>query len=68
MDPITAAAIAQGISALITIWRERANKPANWSPTEQDWLDMLALNSKTADDYKREAAARLGVQWENAKV
>lgn len=65
MDPITAAAIAQGAAALITLWRNHASKPDNWTPSEQDWHDLLALNSKTAEDYKREAAARLGIRWEN---
>lgn len=63
MNPTTALAIAQGINALIAIWREHANKPADWTPTPEDWAAMLALNEKTAEDYKREAAARLGVAW-----
>lgn len=68
MDPTTATAIAQGVSALIAIWRQHSSKPADWQPTEADWSDLLALNEKTATDYKREAAARLGVAWENEKV
>lgn len=63
MDPITAAAIAQGISALIQIWRQIANKPPEWTPTPEEWDALLALNNKTADDYKKEAAAVLGLPW-----
>ncbi len=63
MNPIIAAGIAQGISALIQIWRENASKPPAWVPTDQDWNDMLAFNEKTAEDYKAEAAARLGIPW-----
>ena len=63
MNPIIAAGIAQGISALIQIWREHASKPPAWVPTDQDWLDMLALNAKSSEDYKKEAADRLGIPW-----
>jgi len=61
MNPLIAAAIAQGISGLIEIWRVHSGKPAGWVPSPQDWDDMLVLNEKTAEDYKTEAAARLGV-------
>lgn len=63
MNPTIAAAIAQGLSALIQIWRENANKPPEWTPTAADWDELLATNTKTADDYKREAAALIGVPW-----
>lgn len=60
MDPVIAAAIAQGLSALVQIWRQNANKPPEWVPTADDWDAMLILNDKTAEDYKREAAQLLG--------
>lgn len=63
MDPIAAAALAQGLAALIELWRIQANKPAEWVPTQQDWTDLLALSDKMPEDYKREAAARLGLPW-----
>ena len=63
MNPLIALAIAQGIAALIQIWREAANKPAGWEPTDADWDALLALNSKTAAEYKQEAADRLGIPW-----
>lgn len=61
MNPLIIAAIAQGIGGLIEIWRLHANKPEGWTPTAQDWDDMLLLNDKTAEDYKAEARARLGI-------
>lgn len=63
MNPITASAIAQALLGLIEIWRQNANKPPEWVPSQQDWDDMLTFNDKTAEDYKREAAERLGIQW-----
>lgn len=61
MNPATLLAISQGVSALIEIWRQHANKPEGWTPTAQDWDDLLTLNNKTAEDYKREARERLGL-------
>ena len=63
MDPVTAAAIAQGLSALLQIWAQAANKPPGWTPLQDEWDAMLALNTKTALDYKKEAAALLGLPW-----
>lgn len=63
MNPLIALSISQGVAALLDLWRQHAGKPADWTPTETDWNDLLALNEKTAADYKREAAARLGVPW-----
>lgn len=64
IDPIVGAAIAQGIAALIEIWRANANKPPEWVPSPEEWDAMLAFNDvKTANQYKVEAAARLGIQW-----
>jgi len=63
MNQILAMAIAQGAAAFIEIWRQHAGKPADWTPSQQEWADLLSLNDKTADDYKREAAERLGVPW-----
>ena len=68
MNPTLAAAIAQGLFALVEIWRQSANKPPEWVPTEQDWEDMLAFNEKTASDYKKEAADRLGIAWPPSPV
>jgi hypothetical protein len=55
MSPIIAAAIAQGVSALIEIWRNHANKPAGWEPGPEDWAELRRGNAKTAEDYEREA-------------
>ena len=63
MNPLIALAIAQGINALIQIWRESASKPAGWEPTDADWDALLVFNSKTSDQYKQEAADRLGIPW-----
>jgi hypothetical protein len=60
MNPAIAAAIAQGVSALIEIWRNHSNKPKDWVPTAEDWDALLALNDKTAQDYKDEAKSQLG--------
>ena len=59
MNPATAIAIAQGIAALIEIWRQHSNKPPEWIPTQADWEHLLALNEKTAQQYKDEAKAAL---------
>lgn len=56
MNPIVAAAVTQGIAALVEIWRVHANKPAGWEPTAEDWADLRRANAKTAADYEREAA------------
>jgi len=63
MNPVIAAAISQGLSALIQIWAQNASKPAGWTPTQEEIDAMLKLNEKTADDYKAEAAALLGIPW-----
>lgn len=63
MNPVIASAIAQAVSGLIAIWRENANKPPEWTPTDQDWTDMLLMNEKTSEDYKKDAAERLGIPW-----
>lgn len=58
MNPIIAAAIAQGIAALMEIWSNHANKPKGWVPTQDDWNELMSLSNKTPDDYKQEAAAQ----------
>lgn len=63
MNPIIAAAIAQGLAALIEIWRQNSNKPPEWVPSPEEWDAMLELNEKTALDYKKEAAELLGLPW-----
>jgi hypothetical protein len=60
---LTLSLISQGISALIELWKNHANKAANWVPSEQEIADLLALSDKTSEQYKQEAAARLGKQW-----
>ena len=60
MNPAILDAIAAGITALIEIWRNHSGKPAGWTPTAADWDELLKLNDKTAQDYKDEAAAKLG--------
>lgn len=59
MNQLIAFAISQGIAALIEVWRVHANKPADWIPTQADLTALLALNEKTAEDYKREARQAL---------
>lgn len=66
MSPAVILAIAQGAGALIEIWRQHAGHPSDWTPSQQDWADLLTLNEKTAEDYKREAAERLGIPWPTA--
>ena len=63
MNPTIVIAIAQSVAGIIDIWREHAGKPAGWTPTAQDWDDLLKLTDKSAAEYKREAAERLGVPW-----
>lgn len=55
MNPAVALMIAQGLAFFIEQWRLHANKPKDWVPTDADWNEMLALNEKTAADYKAEA-------------
>lgn len=57
MNPIIAAAISQGVSALIEIWRQHASKPPEWTPSQADWDTLLSQNDKTAQQYKDEARA-----------
>ncbi len=63
MNPTLILALAQSAAGLIDIWREHAGKSAGWTPSPVDWDDLLTLNDKSADDYKREAAERLGIPW-----
>jgi hypothetical protein len=61
MNPIIAAAISQALAALIEIWRAHANKPPEWQPTAEDWAALRQANTKTAEDYEREAAVERGL-------
>ena len=63
MDPLTAALAAQGVVALLEIYRIHASKPEGWTPSETDWAELEAFARKTPADIKREAAERLGVEW-----
>lgn len=63
MNPTTAAIIAQIAAALIELWRQTANKPEGWVPSAEEWDAVLALNEKTAEQYKQEAAELLGLPW-----
>lgn len=63
MDATTAAAISAVIRGAIEIWATHANKPKGWKPTQQDIDDLLSLNDKAPEDFYKEAAARLGVEW-----
>jgi len=63
VNPVIAAAIAQAIAALVEIWRTNANKPPGWEPSDAEWTAMLALNEKSAAQYKQEAADLLGIPW-----
>lgn len=59
MNPTIAIAISQGIGALIEIWRQHANKPPEWTPSQSDWDALLVINQKTAQQYKDEARVAL---------
>jgi hypothetical protein len=63
MNPVIAAAIAQGMAALIEIWRTSASKSPEWVPSPAEWDALLLLNEKSAEQYKEEAAALLGLPW-----
>jgi len=60
MNPAAIYAVSQIIASAIEIWRQNANKPDGWMPTQADWDALLALNQKTAEDYVKEAQAALG--------
>ena len=64
MNPIVAAAVTQGIAALVEIWRVHANKPAGWEPTAEDWAELRRANAKTAADYERESVESLASRVE----
>lgn len=63
MDPVTAIAVANGISALLEIWRIHSNKPVGWTPSAGEINDLLSWADTTSADYKRNAAAKLGIPW-----
>ncbi len=63
MDPLTAALAAQGILALLEIYRMHANKPPGWVPTAEDWNELETWAHTTPEDIKRAAAQRAGVPW-----
>lgn len=63
MNPLVAIAIGEGLAALIELYRIHANKPEGWKPSPEDIANLLKLADKTAADYKREAAAALGLPW-----
>lgn len=68
MNPIVAAAITQGIAALIEIWRVHANKPMGWEPTAEDWAELRRANAKTAGDYEREGVESLASRVERRET
>ncbi|KAF0176455.1 MAG: hypothetical protein FD161_2994 [Limisphaerales bacterium] len=56
MNPLVAPVILEVLKLGTDLWRQHANKPADWVPTEADWEELRALAGKTAADYKAEAA------------
>lgn len=63
MTPQEAALISATIRAIIELWGAHSGKPEGWIPTSEDINDLLALNDKSPEDFYREAALRLGVEW-----
>lgn len=63
MSQIEAAALSAILRGLIELWANHSGKPEGWVPTEQDINDLLALNDKSPEDFYKEAALRLGVEW-----
>ena len=60
MNPATLALIAMGLDALLKLWAQHTNKPADWKPTPQDWLDLMAqIDAATPEAEKAAASARL---------
>ena len=57
MNPIL---ISTFVTAALEIWRTHSNKPPGWTPTAEDWEAMRKLNTKSAEDYEREAVAARG--------
>lgn len=55
MNPATAALAAQGIVALLEIFRIHTGKPAGWVPTAADWDELEQWADRTPADIKREA-------------
>jgi len=55
MNPAT---IAQGILALLEVYRELTGKPAGWVPIGTDWDELEAWAKRTPEQIKAEARAR----------
>lgn len=60
MDPLTASLAAQGIVALLEIFRVHTGKPKDWVPDADDWNSLEAWADRTPADIKREAREALG--------
>lgn len=58
IDPFTASLAAQGIVALLEIYRIHTGKPPGWQPATADWDELAAWAMRTPADIKREAAQR----------
>lgn len=58
MNPIIAAGLLELFKLGTSLWRQHANKPPEWQPTEADWAELQAMAAKSAADYKAEAAAK----------
>ncbi len=63
MDANTAAIIASIIRGGFELWANHSGRPPGWQPTAEELSDILSLNEKTPDQFYKEAAERLGVQW-----
>ena len=63
MDPALASLIATIIRGGIELWANHAGRPKGWQPTAEELSDILSLNEKTPEQFYKEAAERLGVQW-----
>ena len=65
MNPQTAALILAFLRFGLQEWATRKGKPANWIPTESDWLQLEADALKTIEQYEEEARVKLGLPPEN---
>ena len=64
MNPAAAAAltsgIAQGLVALLNVYRVQTGKPEGWIPGASDWDDIELWAMKTPEEIKAEGVQRVG--------
>lgn len=63
MNPTSASIIAAVIRGAFELWAQHAGHQKGWQPTAEQLSDILSLNEKTPEQFYKEAAERLGVQW-----